>query len=396
MIFSTVSVLTSLISATTVLAGPARMDNIQARAVTGVTGSAPGFATGTTGGGSAAPAYPSSRDQLVQWLQDSTPRVILINSEQNFIGTEGTTTAKGCRPDSNTCPGAGGQDAINLANWCTNGNAGPGVTTVDVTYDNAALNPIKVGSNKSLVGVGANASFKGKGLRLAGAQNVIIQNVHIHTLNPQYIWGGDGITLDGSDNVWVDHVKVSLVGRQMFVAGVGANKRVALTNSELDGRTSWSATCNGKHYWAIYTTGSNDRITMSGNYIHETSGRGPKVGGQGDTVLHVVNNYWSNVVGHAFDVETGGRTVIEGNVFENVQTPALNAGSSFVATSSNGASCSSYLGRVCQANTLTGSGSIAGTSTSAFAAFSGFSVAPATSASSVKANVLANAGVGKI
>nr|AOR51689.1 polisaccharide lyase family 1 protein [Phaffia rhodozyma] len=61
----------------------------------------------------------------------------------------------------------------------------------------------------------------------------------------------------------------------MFVAGVGANKRVALTNSEFDGRTSWSATCNGKHYWAIYTTGSNDRITMSGNYIHETSGRGP-------------------------------------------------------------------------------------------------------------------------
>lgn len=52
--------------------------------------------------------------------------------------------------------------------------------------------------------------IRGKGLRIAnGSQNVIIQNIHITELNPQYIWGGDAITLDGADLIWVDHVKVS-------------------------------------------------------------------------------------------------------------------------------------------------------------------------------------------
>lgn len=38
--------------------------------------------------------------------------------------------------------------------------------------------------------------------------NVIIQNIHITELNPEYVWGGDAITLDGTDMVWIDHVKV--------------------------------------------------------------------------------------------------------------------------------------------------------------------------------------------
>lgn len=35
----------------------------------------------------------------------------------NFIGSEGTVSETGCRPASNTCPGNGGQDAINHADW---------------------------------------------------------------------------------------------------------------------------------------------------------------------------------------------------------------------------------------------------------------------------------------
>jgi pectin lyase len=53
--------------------------------------------------------------------------------------------------------------------------------------------------------------IKGKGLRIVnGAQNVILQNIQISDINPEYVWGGDAITLDGTDNVWIDHVTVSL------------------------------------------------------------------------------------------------------------------------------------------------------------------------------------------
>ena len=94
----------------------------------------------------------------------------------NFIGSEGTVTENGCRPASNKCPGAGGQDAINHADWCTNGNAGAGVTTIKVTYDKAGVNGINLGSNKSLIGIGSAGVIRGKGLRIAnGAKNIIIQ-----------------------------------------------------------------------------------------------------------------------------------------------------------------------------------------------------------------------------
>ena len=115
---------------------------------------------------------------------------------------------KGCRPASNTC-GSSGQDAINHASWCDNGNAGAGSYAVKVTYDKAGVNPINVAPNKSIIGVGKAGVIRGKGLRIAnGSKNVIIQNIHITELNPKYIFGGDAITLAGSDLVWIDHVKV--------------------------------------------------------------------------------------------------------------------------------------------------------------------------------------------
>jgi pectin lyase len=103
-----------------------------------------------------------------------------LNPRYNFKGTEGTTTETGCRPASNTCPGNGGQDAINKASWCTNGNAGTGATSISVTYDTAGVSGINVGSNKSIIGVGSKGVIRGKGLRMAnGVKNVIIQNIHI-------------------------------------------------------------------------------------------------------------------------------------------------------------------------------------------------------------------------
>jgi pectin lyase len=118
-----------------------------------------------------------------------------INSEQDFRTTEGAPiTTWGCRPTSNKC-GTSGQGAINQADWCCNGNAGCrssecAATTdsklnalpkcsITVKYDPAGLKPIAVGSNKSLVGVGANAALRGRGLRVSGSTNVIIQNVKV-------------------------------------------------------------------------------------------------------------------------------------------------------------------------------------------------------------------------
>ena len=47
----------------------------------GVVGTPVGFGTGITGGGSAAPAYPSDIAQLKSWLTDNVARVIVLNKE---------------------------------------------------------------------------------------------------------------------------------------------------------------------------------------------------------------------------------------------------------------------------------------------------------------------------
>jgi pectate lyase len=44
---------------------------------------------------------------------------------------------------------------------------------------------------------------KGKGLRIAGSSNIIIQNVRFSDINAAYVWGGDAIAIDGGKNIWV-------------------------------------------------------------------------------------------------------------------------------------------------------------------------------------------------
>jgi pectin lyase len=391
---------------TALLAGQA----LKAFAV-GVSGAAEGFAKGVTGGGSASAVYPTTNDQLVSYLGDSTTRVIVLQKSFDFTGTEGTTSGTGCAPWGT---GSGCQVAIDQNGWCENYESSAPKTSV--TYDNAGILGITVNSKKTIIGQGSSGVIKGKGLRIvSGASNIIIQNIHITNINPHYVWGGDAITLDGADMVWIDHVKVfgfalwlildanetqtSLIGRQHIVLGEGADNRVTISNSEIDGSTSWSATCDGHHYWALYFTGSNDLVTLKGNYIHHTSGRSPKVGG--NSLVHAVNNYWYANSGHAFEVGSGAMIVAEGNAFQNVVNPidpGTTGGQIFTSPSSsaNGV-CASYLGHTCQVNAFGSSGSFNSMGSTGFLAdFNGKNVASAAAASGVVASVSNNAGFGKI
>ncbi|KAJ6087784.1 hypothetical protein N7467_006698 [Penicillium canescens] len=358
----------------------------------GVSGTAIGFASGTTGGGSAVAAAPSDTTELTKWLTDSTPRTILIDKEFNYLGTEGKCTdCKCCIPESNTC-GSAGQNAIDNSDWCGS------YPTTTCTYDKAGIEGINVASNKSIVGVGSNGVIRGKGLRLTGVSNVIIQNIHITELNPQFIWGGDAITLDGTNNIWIDHVKVNLVGRQMFVSGYEASGAVTISNSEFDGQTSWSSSCDGHHYWTVLGYGKDDQVTFTGNYIHHTSGRSPKL--EFNSFWHAYNNYWFNNTGHAFDIGESTNALIEGNVFHQVKTPMLedsSPGATFAVSSSSAATCKSKLGRDCAPNSLVQSGTLSASDESVLSAMpKGESSVNVLAASRVRSSVLSNAGVGKL
>ncbi|KAJ3152738.1 hypothetical protein HDU86_005493 [Geranomyces michiganensis] len=363
-----------------------------------LTGTARGYGRLATGGGETAPITPTSPAHLAQLLADSTPRVIHLFREYNFIGSEGgTQTATGCRPASNTCPGHGGQDAINAVNWCS-----ASYPKVQVTYDRAGTRGMPVGANKTLRGIGAGAVIRGKGLWLT-SPNVIIQNVHITEINEQYIWGGDAIYANGeSTDIWIDHVKISRVGRQFLAFDAGNRRRMmTISNSEFDGRTAFSASCNGAHYWTALFSGTDDSVTFHGNWLHNTSGRGPKIGGHAGqrTNFHAINNYWQDVPGHAFDIYDGATVVMEGNYFSNVQTPIVlgghKTGKIYIPATKANACRNSALKRSCvRNNNILAS---AGTDATAAAAFADeMYTAPITTGRMALTDVRKNAGVGKI
>jgi pectin lyase len=358
-------------------------------------GNATGFAAGVTGGGDLPQQIPADIDELARWLADDTPRVILLDRTFDYSDIEGTVTEMGCRPPSNTCPCKGGQDSLNEANYCQD------KPPVSVSYNKASLTPLVVNSNKTILGKGKRGVLKGKGLRITnGALNIIIQNIHITQLNPQYIWGGDAIAASNADMIWIDHCKFSLIGRQMIVTGFDKAGRMTISNCEFDGLTSWSASCDQHHYWTLLIIGAADQVTFQNNYIHHTSGRGPEVGGpSGSVVLHAVNNYWANTSGVALGDENNSFILLEGNYFENVSYPrTYDPKGQVFAPLQDSPTCEATLGRSCLANKISGPTKLplTGNNTNILDLFTHESRLNVTSADQVKSYVIANAGIGII
>ncbi|GMF13675.1 unnamed protein product [Phytophthora lilii] len=296
------------------------------------TGTAPGLASGATGGGDVDPVYPTTIDELTSYLSDDETRVIILQQEFDYRESEGSTTEDGCRPLSNQqCiaknNGCKGQDVI-LQSGGMSGTGGctEGIS-VEVTYDNAGPNPLQVQGNKTIRGVGTSGVITGKGLWILGS-NVIVQNVHITNLNPHLIWGGDAIYIQGADggetaleNVWLDHVKISSIGRQMIATNTASVKSMTISNCEFDGYTEYSASCDNRHYWTMLFLGTKTQVSLVNNYIHQTSGRSPKIGG--NTILHAANNYFYNNSGHNFDPIDESYTVAKGNYMDTCTEPVL-------------------------------------------------------------------------
>ncbi|KAJ1302357.1 hypothetical protein OPQ81_001171 [Rhizoctonia solani] len=360
-------------------------------------GSPFGFASGTTGGASAAQAIPTSAAQLKEWLADSTPRNILLDRTYDFTDTEGSVTETGCKPW--TCS-PNPQLAINANNWCSSSAA-----KVSVTYKKAGTSGLIVGSNKTILGKGTSGWIKGKGLKLAGSKNVIIQNIRISDINAQYVWGGDAIGLEGVTNVWIDHNYFKNVGRQFIVTHFEPNTKVTISNNYFNGQSTYSTGCDQHHYWAFLMLGKDDQMTFARNYVYYTSGRGPHIGGTSGNkqTLHMFNNYFNDITGHALDAGVGSQVLAEGNYFDKVKTPSTGNtdGAVFAPTTSSMADqCSSRIGRKCVVNTLTGgSGTLANSANNGVIAQFSTSVVKSASImdpSSVAAHVLANAGTGKV
>ncbi|KAI4649695.1 hypothetical protein J4E93_004015 [Alternaria ventricosa] len=356
-----------------------------------VVGTAYGYGAGATGGGKAAAVTPTSNEELEKYLSDDTERVILLTQQFDFTGK--TTSGAGC--DKTTCSAKSGGGQYYLGDLSCGGSDMTPVSSI--TYDAGAETAMKVGSNKSILGVGGKGVIKGRGLSIAkDASNVIIQGVAFTTINPGVVWGGDALDMQGGNTkIWVDHCKFSLVGR-MFVVSHYDGSEATLSNNEFDGVTTTSATCNDNHYWTMMMIGKTEKFTLDKNYFHDVSGRAPKLGQDGvNSYFHAVNNYFENMKGHAFDAYDGVSALVEGNAFVAVDQPNTeHAAGVTTFVSKGGDACSSVFGRACLENSVdSASGELSPGSSSGFIAKLGkIDVPEPMEASKVAAYVKANAG----
>jgi pectin lyase len=334
-----------------------------------------GFGAGTTGGQGGAVVTVTTPAELKAALcdtfvggrcADTTPRIIQLSTVIDFRGTEGSTTGPGCTYSNNACSVNGKSEQI-LAyqSYCA------GKTIHDVTYDTAGPTPLRVGSNKTLLGIGTGAGIKGKGLTMSdGMSNIIVRNLSITDINEPVVWGGDAITIDDASRIWIDHDYIARIGRQMIVTGWGTAANVTISNSFLDGSTDYGHYCDGRHYWMMLLVAQDQSITLIGNKIYNSSGRSPELGklstapaGSGGTV-HIVNNLYDQNYYMGVRTSDDVLSFIEGNYFTTTGLYFLpifkDAGTDnkiYAPVDGNAAqadlACSPELGRTCSTNYLT-------------------------------------------
>ncbi|KAE8967588.1 hypothetical protein PF011_g27501 [Phytophthora fragariae] len=64
--------------------------------------------------------------------------------------------------------------------------------------------------------------------------------------------------------------RISDVGRQVVDNGTASIKSMTTSNSELDSRTQYSATCGGNHYWDFLFLCTQTQGTLANDYVHNT------------------------------------------------------------------------------------------------------------------------------
>jgi pectate lyase len=198
----------------------------------------------------------------------------------------------------------------------------------------------KIGSNKSVIGVGSTAHITGRGLDVVDATNVIIRNMKV-----SFIEDNDCITIRNSTRVWVDHNEFTsdiTKGPDFFVSDT-AYTSVSLSkliNNNQDGQVDiirgsdwitvswnyfhdhWKSSLVGNDPTFRDIDGGHLHVTYHHNYWRNEGTRGPagRFGHQ-----HIYNNLYVDFLYQAIHSRSDNQVLVEGNVFRGKTREALSS-----------------------------------------------------------------------
>ncbi|MFY1688714.1 pectate lyase family protein [Plantactinospora sp. WMMB782] len=168
----------------------------------------------------------------------------------------------------------------------------------------------KVAADKTIIGVGANATITGGGLNVASVSNVIIRNINFRN------WGDDAINVQYSSRVWIDHNSFSS----------GSDGAVDIKRSSDCATVSWNRVFNHDKSFLLGHSDSNAgedvgrlRVSYHHNWFDGSNQRHPRV--RFGNPVHVYNNFYRGNGGYGVASTCNAGVLVEGNYFENVSDP---------------------------------------------------------------------------
>lgn len=200
--------------------------------------------------------------------------------------------------------GGGGGEVVTVSSQAELSSAVSGdVARIVRVQGSISGGDINVGSNKTIIGVGTNATLSGFYLNLNAVQNVIIRNLKISG-------GSDAIAARQTHHLWIDHVDVSRCGDGL----------IDITRESDMYTVSWSHFSN--HHKTMLLNGGSTHLTDRGKlngtvhhcYFDGSDTRNPRAG---FGMIHIFNNY-NRANGYGIGFHTESKVVAEKNYFKDM------------------------------------------------------------------------------
>ncbi|KAJ4314652.1 hypothetical protein N0V84_008779 [Fusarium piperis] len=174
---------------------------------------------------------------------------------------------------------------------------------------------VSVKSDKTIVGIGADAEINQGGFIVKSQRNIIFRNLKIGNT---YVEGDeegktqdfDGIQMDTCENIWIDHVHLEKGGDGL----IDSRKDTTFLT------VSWTILRNHNKAFGIgWTDNVVAEMTIHHNYFDQTKQRNPSV----DNVkhAHMYNNYLVGQTSYGHYARGSTEMRLENCYFENVKNP---------------------------------------------------------------------------
>ena len=277
---------------------------------------------------SAASASPAASASRAATASRTASASSAAPSRKVTASASATTSATGSGFESGpigfgagTTGGAGGQ-AVTITSLSQlikeAASAGPKILRISTVLKGSGRDQVVVSSNKTILGVTANAGLTGAGIFIKGASNVVVRNLKVSfALAPV-----DLIAAQKSDHIWIDHNELfndTSHGKDFY------DGMIDLTHAVDFVTVSWTHLHDhfkGSLIGHSDSNGAEDtghlRITYSHNWFDNVGSRLPRV--RFGTV-HAYNNLFTDAASSGIHCLMGARCLVQNNVFVNVKLP---------------------------------------------------------------------------